>query len=131
VKFCFGLLLAAVQSAHAFSDAETRAIASHGPWPPAFKADPSNRVSGNNEAIALGERLFFERRLSAGGAFSCSRCHLPERNWTDGEARALGLVRVPNTPSLANVRLARCLAGRRTTACGRRACADPRSAEMG
>jgi cytochrome c peroxidase len=108
VKFCFGLLLAAVQSAHAFSDAEMRAIASHGPWPPAFKADPSNRVSGNNEAIALGERLFFERRLSAGGAFSCSRCHLPERNWTDGEARALGLVRVDrNTPSLANVRLAR------------------------
>ncbi len=108
MKLWFGLLLAAVQSAHAFSDAEVRVIAAHGPWPPPFKADPSNRVSGDKEAIDLGERLFFDRRLSANGEFSCSRCHLPERNWTDGEARALGRVRLDrNTPSLANVRLAR------------------------
>ena len=102
------LLLAVAQAAQAFSDAEMRAIASHGPWPPAFRPDPSNRVSGNNEAIALGERLFFERRLSANGEISCSRCHLPERNWTDGEARARGLALTDrNTPSLANVRLQR------------------------
>ena len=108
MKFWFGLLLTAVQSAHAFSDAEVRAIAAHGPWPPAFKADPSNRVSGNKEAIDLGERLFFERRLSSNGEHSCSRCHLPERNWTDGEARARGLALTDrNTPSLANVWLQR------------------------
>jgi len=102
------LLLAVAQAAQAFSDAEMRAIASHGPWPPAFRPDPSNRVSGNNEAIALSERLFFERRLSANGEISCSRCHLPERNWTDGEARARGLALTDrNTPSLANVRLQR------------------------
>ena len=102
------LLLALAQAAQAFSDAEMRAIASHGPWPPAFRPDPSNRVSGNNEAIALSERLFFERRLSANGEISCSRCHLPERNWTDGEARARGLALTDrNTPSLANVRLQR------------------------
>jgi len=108
VKFWFGVLLTAVQSAHAFSDAEVRAIAAHGPWPPAFKADPSNRVSGKREAIDLGERLFFERRLSANGEHSCSRCHVPERNWTDGETRARGLALTDrNTPGLANVRLAR------------------------
>jgi len=108
VRFWFGLLLAAVQSAQAFSDAEVRAIASHGPWPPAFRADPSNRVSGNPQAIDLGERLFFERRLSADGEQSCSRCHLPERNWTDGEQRARGIALVDrNTPSLSNVRLQR------------------------
>ena len=108
MKFWLGLLLAAVQSAHAFSDAEVRAIAVHGPWPPAFMADPSNRVSGNPAAIDLGERLFFERRLSANGEHSCSRCHLPERNWTDGEARARGLALTDrNTPGLANVRLQR------------------------
>ena len=108
MKFWFGLLLTAVQSAHAFSDAEVRAIAAHGPWPPAFKADPSNRVSGKREAIDLGERLFFERRLSANGEHSCSRCHVPERNWTDGETRARGLALTDrNTPGLANVRLAR------------------------
>lgn len=102
------LLVAVAQAAHAFTAAELRAIASHGPWPPAFRPDPSNRVSGNALAIELGERLFFERRLSANGEISCSRCHLPERNWTDGEPRALGLERVDrNTPSLNNVRLQR------------------------
>ena len=102
------LLVAAAQAAHAFTEAEIRAIASHGPWPPAFRPDPSNRVSGSKEAIDLGERLFFERRLSANGEIACSRCHLPERNWTDGEARARGLALADrNTPSLANVRLQR------------------------
>ena len=102
------LLLAAAQAAQAFTDAEVRAVAAHGPWPPAFKADPSNLVSGNAGAIELGERLFFERRLASNGEISCSRCHLPERNWTDGEARARGLALTDrNTPSLANVRLQR------------------------
>ena len=78
------LLLAAAAPAAAFSDAEIRAIAAHGPWPPAFRADPSNRASGRPEAIELGERLFFDRRLSANGEIYCSRCHLPERNWTYG-----------------------------------------------
>lgn len=92
----------------AFTEAEVRAIASHGPWPPAFRPDPSNRASGKPDAIELGERLFFERRLSATGEISCSRCHLPERNWTDGEARAKGLALTDrNTPGIANVRLAR------------------------
>ena len=97
------LLAALAPAALAFTEAETRAIAAHGPWPPAFAPDPSNRASGNKDAIELGERLFFERRLSANGEHSCSRCHVPERNWTDGEARALGLERVErNTPSIAN-----------------------------
>jgi len=104
-----GLCLAMLaQGALAFTGAEVRAIASHGPWPSAFKADPSNRVSGDAAAIELGERLFFDARLSVNGEFSCSHCHLPERNWTDGEARASGLTRVDrNTPSLSNVRLQR------------------------
>ena len=102
------LLAALAPAALAFSEAEKRAIAAHGPWPPAFAPDPSNRASGNQGAVDLGERLFFERRLSANGEISCSRCHIPERNWTDGEARALGLARVDrNTPSLRNVRLQR------------------------
>jgi cytochrome c peroxidase len=102
------LVLAVAPAAAAFTEAEVRAIASHGPWPPAFRPDPSNRASGNPDAIELGERLFFERRLSANGEVSCSRCHLPERNWTDGEARARGLALTDrNTPSITNVRLAR------------------------
>ncbi len=102
------LLAALAPAALAFTEAEKRAIAAHGPWPPAFAPDPSNRASGNPQAIELGERLFFDRRLSSSGGHSCSRCHVPERNWTDGEARALGLARVDrNTPSLNNVRLHR------------------------
>jgi len=40
--------------AAAFSDAERGAILAHGPWPPPPAPDPSNRVSGNPRAIALG-----------------------------------------------------------------------------
>jgi cytochrome c peroxidase len=111
VKLFFALLaLAASAAAGAaeFTETETRAILSHGPWPAPWTRDPSNRVSGNAHAIELGERLFFDRRLSGNGEFSCSRCHLPERNWTDGLARAFGLEEVDrNTPSVTNARYQR------------------------
>ena len=91
-----------------FTGAETRAILAHGPWPAPWTRDPSNRVSGNAAAIDLGERLFFDRRLSGNGEFSCSRCHLPERNWSDGLARAVGLEEADrNTPSVINTRTQR------------------------
>ena len=109
---CLGVLciLAALhaQAAPDFSEAQVRAILSHGPWPMPWTRDPSNRVSGSARAIDLGERLFFDRRLSVSGEVSCSRCHLPERNWTDGEARARGLALTDrNAPSVANVRYQR------------------------
>jgi cytochrome c peroxidase len=101
------LLLAA--SAHSqppeFSADEVRAILRHGPWPPAWRADPSNRVSGKLEAIALGEKLFFEPRVSARGDMLCATCHVPYRAFQDGRARAMGHVEVDrNTPSLLDVR---------------------------
>ena len=106
------LILAAATAAEgaslSFTEAEVRAIVSHGPWPAPWTRDPSNRVSGNAAAIELGERLFFDRRLSGNGEFSCSRCHLPERNWSDGLARAVGIEEVDrNTPSVANARTQR------------------------
>ncbi len=100
------VLAALAPAASGFTDAEVRAIASHGPWPPAFVPDPSNRASGNRNAVDLGERLFFDRRLSADGQHSCSRCHVPEVNWTDGLPRARGLALGDrNTPSIVNVRV--------------------------
>jgi cytochrome c peroxidase len=103
---CLLLFLAsATASAANFTDDEARKIQSHGPWPAPWSGDPSNRVSRNKSAIDLGERLFFERRLSVNGEVSCSRCHLPERNWSDGLPRAVGLKEVDrNAPSLVNVR---------------------------
>jgi cytochrome c peroxidase len=36
------------------------------------------------EKIALGEKLFFEPRLSVDGTVACASCHDPERAFTDG-----------------------------------------------
>lgn len=87
---------------------ETRAILRHGPWPAPWSPDPSNRVSGNPAAIQLGERLFFDPRLSPSGKVLCATCHAPFRGWHDGRARAFGLAEVErNTPSVLNVRYSR------------------------
>jgi cytochrome c peroxidase len=84
-----------------FSDAEVARIVSLGPWPPARARDPSNRVSGNANAIALGARLFDDRSLSKTGAIACTTCHRPAHAFTDGNERAQGVARGDrNTPSL-------------------------------
>jgi len=102
------LAQAALAGLLAFSPDEIRAIARHGPWPPAAPRDPSNRASGNAEAIALGEKLFFDPRLSPDATMACARCHRPAQAWTDGRRLPQGrpvsgkgaLVR--NTPTLWN-----------------------------
>jgi len=91
-----------------FSEDERRKILSHGPWPPAPARDPSNRVSGKPEAIAFGEKLFFEPRLSGTGSVLCATCHAPFRAFQDGRARGFGLEPVDrNTPSVVNARFHR------------------------
>lgn len=88
-----------------FSPAEFKRILQHGPWPMPWKPDPSNRVSGRHDAAAFGERLFFDPRLSTGGKVSCATCHLPEKNFTDGRQRGVGLDEVDrNTPTIVDVR---------------------------
>jgi cytochrome c peroxidase len=88
-----------------FGGAELRAILRHGPWPAPRSPDPSNRVSGNAGAIELGERLFFEPRLSPSGKVLCATCHEPFRGYQDARARAFGLAEADrNTPSIFNVR---------------------------
>src|SRR4029079_10747854 len=88
-----------------FPDAEKRAILRHGPWPAPWTPDPTNRASGNPEAIALGERLFFEPRLSPSGKVLCATCHAPFRGWQDARPRAFGHADADrNTQSLYNVR---------------------------
>jgi cytochrome c peroxidase len=90
------------------SEAEVRLVLSHGPWPPPWQRDPSNRVSGEDSAVAFGERLFGDPRLSRDGTIACATCHLPGRAFTDGLPRARGLATTDrNTLGLANVRLQR------------------------
>jgi len=41
--------------------------------------------------VALGQRLFFDARLSADGTIACSTCHDPARAFTDGKAVSTGI----------------------------------------
>jgi cytochrome c peroxidase len=91
-----------------FSKGEIAKILQHGPWPPPLRPDPSNRVSGKPAAIALGEKLFFEPRLSGPGSVLCATCHAPFRAFQDGKARAFGLQEVArNTPTVVDARFYR------------------------
>lgn len=57
------------------------------PLPP----DPSNRVADDPRAAALGQRLFFDQRLSANGRVSCASCHLPDKLFQDGTSLGQGV----------------------------------------
>lgn len=57
------------------------------------------------EKIALGRRLFHERRLSRDQSLSCAGCHDPKRSFTDGRSTARGVSGAPgvrNVPTLIN-----------------------------
>ncbi|WP_282121275.1 cytochrome-c peroxidase [Ruegeria atlantica] len=98
------VLAGAVRSEVLLSDDEIQQTLSFGPWPISFQSDPSNRVSSDTRAIALGAALFNDPMLSADSAFSCARCHDPEQAFTTSDARALGRVLLDrNTPSLRNL----------------------------
>lgn len=40
--------------------------------------------------VALGKLLYFDKRLSGDGQFSCADCHAPEKGWGTGEAISKG-----------------------------------------
>lgn len=73
-----------------FTADERLRILQHGPWPPPPARDPGNALAGRPDAIALGQQLFFEPRLSPDGRFACASCHVPGLAFTDGRARARG-----------------------------------------
>lgn len=43
------------------------------------------------EGVQLGRRLFYDPILSGDSTMSCSSCHLPEKSFTDGKAKAVGI----------------------------------------
>jgi cytochrome c peroxidase len=56
--------------------------------------------------VALGRRLFLDKRLSLDGSVSCSTCHRPDHAFSDGRALAQGIDKrqgTRNAPSLFNV----------------------------
>jgi cytochrome c peroxidase len=57
------------------------------------------------EKISLGQKLFFERRLSADGTVSCSHCHNPELAFTERKPTSVGIkgrVGQRNSPTILN-----------------------------
>jgi cytochrome c peroxidase len=57
------------------------------------------------EKIVLGERLFFDGRLSADGTVACSTCHDPARAFTDGRPTSMGIkgrIGQRNAPTVLN-----------------------------
>ncbi|MBK9574558.1 MAG: hypothetical protein IPO43_18450 [Rhodoferax sp.] len=101
------LLTAAATAASApllaFTPTELQQILSHGPWPPPVALDAGNAQAGQPHAIALGQALFFDARLSPDASLSCASCHVPALAFADGRARSVG--RAPlerNAPSLWN-----------------------------
>jgi cytochrome c peroxidase len=55
--------------------------------------------------VALGQKLFFEPRLSGDGTVACATCHDPDRAFTDGRPASVGIhgrVGQRNAPSVLN-----------------------------
>jgi cytochrome c peroxidase len=82
------------------------------PPPPAAPAIPLGlpaldaTLALRPEAIALGELLFFDPRLSASGRTSCATCHDPDHGWSDLRQHAATDAGEPNlrrTPAITNL----------------------------
>ena len=108
---CAGSMLAAIFSFAVAAQAEEPPVASAasleiGPLPSKKAPDPV--------LVAMGQRLFFDPRLSGDGAISCATCHDPEQGFgkqfdADGQIKRLsdaypGTSYFRNTPTLLNVR---------------------------
>ncbi|MBU3822584.1 cytochrome-c peroxidase [Flavobacteriaceae bacterium XHP0103] len=66
---------------------------------------PSTNRKATEAQIKLGERLFFEPKLSKAGNMACATCHVPDKAYADGlvvnnDNQGNGLKR--NTPTLIN-----------------------------
>src|SRR5687768_8557323 len=67
---------------------------------PVPEANPLTR-----EKVALGRRLFFDKRLSRDGTVACATCYDPKRAFSDGRTMARGVGGANgtrNSPAIAN-----------------------------
>ena len=68
---------------------------------PALPKQVSNRFADDPAAARLGQRLFYDARLSKNGDRSCASCHSPGLGWSDGLALSQGIAELNrNSPSL-------------------------------
>ncbi|MCH2100458.1 MAG: cytochrome-c peroxidase [Planctomycetes bacterium] len=68
---------------------------------PKMPPQPSNRFADNPEAARLGQRIFYDVRLSRDSNRSCASCHSPGLGWSDGLELSQGIAKLNrNSPSL-------------------------------
>lgn len=85
-------------------DAEVLRRANRASPLPMAPEDPTNRVADEPAAAHLGQWLFFDKRLSGPGTFSCSTCHDPKQSFSDGLSLAKAIEKGKrHTPSLLNI----------------------------
>ncbi|GAA3579042.1 cytochrome c peroxidase [Snuella lapsa] len=66
---------------------------------------PAVNKNPTKEQIALGEKLFFDTKLSNNGSMSCATCHIPNKGYADGLISNFdntGNALQRNTPTLIN-----------------------------
>lgn len=107
ISFCLATTISEVWSP------ETSAIATSPP--PTYNwnipaALPKPIVPADNpitkEKVELGRHLFYEKRLSVTGKFSCATCHIQAKAFTDGKTLGVGATgekHPRNAMSLANI----------------------------
>lgn len=74
-----------------------------------YYTEPADNPS-TVEGIALGKALFFDPQLSLDRSVSCATCHTPEKAFSDGLTKSIGIkgaVGHRNAPGLYNIGLAR------------------------
>lgn len=92
ILFCILFSQVAVSSPAEWTNSELRIIESLSitrlqPLP----LSPSNRYADNKLAQTLGKQLFFDTRFSRNERLSCASCHQPDKYFTDGLPRAVGV----------------------------------------
>ena len=68
-------------------------------------ADTSNAYADDARAIALGKKLFFDKRLSSTQEVACGSCHLQEHAFADPRPLSIGVhgrTGTRNAPMLVN-----------------------------
>jgi len=64
----------------------------------------SNEVWNNPKAASLGQKLFFDKRLSGNGVVACSSCHQPSKAFSDGKTYSEGMGSTSmHTPSIIGI----------------------------
>ncbi len=67
-------------------------------------SDPTNIYADNPAAAEFGEKLFFDTRFSSNGKVACAGCHIPEKHFTDGLAKARAIGETSrSTPSITGI----------------------------